>query len=76
MAEEAALGARNELAAAICVDRFKAAGDAPAQLVALKALQGWNRGTFVEKGGWAVMPDKTKPTGTAARLCADRLVAL
>src|SRR5687768_4247298 len=53
MAKEAALGARNELAAALCVDRFKAASDAPAQLVALTALQGWNRGSFVEKGGWA-----------------------
>jgi hypothetical protein len=76
MAEEAALNSRNELAAAVCVDRFKAAGDAPAQLVALKALGGWDRGSFVEKGGWAAMPDKVDPGKGAARLCADKLAAL
>jgi len=76
MADEAGLSSRNELAAAVCVDRFKAAGDAPAQLVALKALQGWSRGSFVEKGGWAAMPDKVDPGKGAARLCADKLAAL
>jgi hypothetical protein len=76
MAREAALGSRNELAAAVCVDRFKAAGDAPAQLVALKALGGWDRGSFVEKGGWAAMPDKVAPGDGAARLCGDKLAAL
>ena len=76
MADEAALSSRNELAAAVCVDRFKAAGDAPAQLVALKALGGWDRGSFVEKGGWAAMPDKVAPGDGAARLCGDKLAAL
>ena len=75
-AQEAALGSRNELAAAVCVDRFKAAGDAPAQLVALKALGGWDRGSFVEKGGWAAMPDKVDASQGTARLCADKLAAL
>ena len=76
MAREAALGSRNELAAAVCVDRFKAAADGPAQLVALKALQGWDRGSFVEKGGWAAMPDKVDPGDGTARLCGDKLAAL
>jgi len=76
MADEAGLSSRNELAAAVCVDRFKAAGDAPAQLVALKALQGWSRGSFVEKGGWAAMPDKVDPGNGTARLCGDKLAAL
>jgi hypothetical protein len=76
MAQEAALGSRNELAAAVCADRFKAAADGPAQLVALKALSSWSRGEFVEKGGWAAMPDKVDPGKGAARLCADKLAAL
>jgi len=76
MAREAALTSRNELAAAVCVDRFEAAGDAPAQLVALKALGSWDRGSFVEKGGWAAMPDEVDPGKGAARLCADKLAAL
>ena len=75
-AREAALGARNELAAAVCVDRFEAAADGPAQLVALKALGGWDRGSFVEKGGWAAMPDKVASGDGTARLCADKLAAL
>ena len=76
MAEAAAAGTRDTLVAAVCVDRFQAGGDAQAQLAALKELQGYSRGSFIEKGGWAVMPDKAKPTATAARLCADQLVAL
>ena len=76
MAEAAAAGTRDTLVAAVCVDRFQAGGDAQAQLAALKLLQGYSRGSFIEKGGWATMPDKAKPTATAARLCADQLVAL
>ena len=76
MAQEAALGSRNELAAAVCADRFEAAADGPAQLVALKALGSWDRGEFVEKGGWAAMPDKVDPGKGAARLCADKLATL
>ena len=76
MADEAGLSSRNELAAAVCADRFKAVADGPAQLVALKALSSWSRGEFVEKGGWAAMPDKIDPGKGAARLCADKLAAL
>ena len=77
MAKEAASGARQELAAAVCVDRFQGAGDATAQLVALKGLgNAWDRGNFVEKGGWAAMPAGAGPTDRAARLCADRVAEL
>ena len=76
MAENAAASARDQLVAAVCVDRFQAGNDAHAQLGALKALGAYERGSFVEKGGWATMPDKIVPTGTATRLCADKLVAL
>jgi hypothetical protein len=76
MAKEAAAGARQELAAAVCVDRFQGAGDATAQLVALKGLgNAWDRGNFVEKGGWAAMPGPrtSEPASRVARACADRL---
>jgi hypothetical protein len=76
MAEAAAAGSRDTLVAAVCVDRFQAGGDAQAQLAALRLLQGWDRGAFIEKGGWATMPDSAKPTNSAARLCADQLTAL
>ena len=76
MAAAAAAGGRDQVVAAVCVDRFQAGRDAHGQLAALKELKGYNRGSFIEKGGWAVMPDKAKPTTAAARLCADRLAAL
>jgi hypothetical protein len=76
MAAAAAASGRDELVATICVDRFRAGRDAHSQLAALKELQGWNRGAFIEKGGWATMPDKAKPASMAARLCADQLTAL
>jgi hypothetical protein len=72
----AGAGGRDELVATICVDHVQKQRDAHGQLAALKELQGWNRGAFIEKGGWATMPDKARPTGTAARLCADQLEAL
>jgi hypothetical protein len=76
MAEAAAGSARDTLVAAVCVDRFQAGGDAQAQLAALKLLQGYNRSSFIEKGGWAVMPDKSTASRAATSLCADQLVAL
>lgn len=76
MAEQAAASARYNLAAAVCVERFKAAGDMAAQLTTLKDLQGWNRSSFIEKGGWAKMPDRSEPTSRAATLCATQLVAV
>src|SRR4051812_24706218 len=76
MAEEAATGSRNELAAALCVDRFRAAADAPARLVALKALGAWDRRGVVERGGRAGLPAGAGPTDRAARLCADRVAEL
>ena len=76
MAQNAAVSAHDELVAVICVERFQSGRDAHGQLAALKELQSWNRGSFIEKGGWATMPDKATQTSTAARLCADQLMAL
>jgi hypothetical protein len=76
LADSAATGSREQLVAAVCVNRFQAGSDAQAQLTELKGLQGWNRTTFIEKGGWAVMPDRTEASKAATTLCANQLVAL
>lgn len=55
---------------------MRVGGYAPAQLVALKEMQSWDRTSFIEKGGWALMPDKAKPASAALRLCADQLAAM
>ena len=84
MAAESAAQARQQLAAVVCVDRFMAAPDMQAQLTALKGLErSYQRGKFVEDGGWAIMAvgsnaESTTPVSSsdhrkAAVLCAEEL---
>jgi hypothetical protein len=76
MAEDAANGARDGIMASLCVDQFKAGPDMAAQLVTLKGLTTWNRSDFIQKGGWAAMPNDAKFSASAAKLCGDQLAAL
>jgi hypothetical protein len=84
MAEQSAAQARQELAAVVCVDRFMAEPDMHAQLTALKGIErSYQRGKFVEDGGWAIMPvgsgaEASAPVSSsdqrkAAGLCAEAL---
>lgn len=61
--------------APVCVERFQRAGDAPAKLAALKAINDYERSTFIEKGGWAGAPGKDVPdrVPAVARACATLL---
>ena len=77
MTEKAALGAHQELAAAICAGRFAAAPDAHVQLATLKGItSSYQRGKFVEDGGWAVMPGAASADRQDANACADGLLKL
>jgi hypothetical protein len=62
--------------APVCADRFRHAGDATANLAALKKVESWSQGDFVEKGGWAAVPGKNSPEqlSAVARACASLLV--
>ena len=84
MAAQSAAEARQELVAAVCVDRFMTAPDVHAKLSALQGLErSYQRGKFVEDGGWAVMPVSSSAAETlpvtsrdqreAAGLCAEAL---
>ena len=84
MAEESAAQARQELAAVVCVDRFMAAPDVAALLTVLKGIErSYQRGKFVEDGGWAIMPVSSDAEASAqvsssdqrkaAGLCAEAL---
>jgi pimeloyl-ACP methyl ester carboxylesterase len=60
--------------APICVEKFRQAADASANLAELKkATYAWDQGKFVEKGGWATMPGSTEPNSAVARACAESL---
>jgi len=74
MASKAAIGARAELAAALCVSRFESAPDAAAKLASLKASDSWKRGDVIEKDGWVTVANIKEPVAGAAILCVERLM--
>jgi len=71
-AEEAALATR----AAICVAQFMKAPNAQEKLKELKEISSWERGAFIEKGGWDKMPGEAEASHTVSRACADGLELL
>jgi len=73
MAKQRAESAVVAALAPICVDKFRHAADAPANLVALKKVNSWQQGSFIENGGWATMPGATSPDSAVARACAEIL---
>ncbi len=58
--------------APICVENFRQAGDVSTNLAALKKVDSWQQGAFVEKGGWAKVPGSNAPDqlSAVARACA------
>jgi len=62
--------------APICVDQFQRGTDAAAHLTELKKASTWEQATFVEKGGWAVMPGSKSPDSGVAQACATMLDSL
>ena len=59
--------------APICVDRFRAQGDAPAKVAELAKASTWERGNLVEKSGFALMPGSKTADTDVARACAEML---
>ena len=72
-AKEAADSAVVRVLAPICAEKFQQQADAGAKLVDLMKASTWERGTFVEKGGWATMPGNSSPSTGVARACAELL---
>ena len=72
MGDEAVLAAR----AAICVAQFMKDPNHEEQLQALGKLISYQRGPFIEKGGWDKMPGEEKAGSTVARACAEGLEVL
>ncbi len=70
--EEAVLATR----AAICVAQFIKDPNFKGKLKELKAIDSWDRSTFIEKGGWDKMPGEQKASSTVSRACADGLAYL
>jgi hypothetical protein len=58
--------------APICVERFRTQGDAVVRTALVKASS-WERGSLIEKSGFATMPGSTTADSDVARACADIL---
>ena len=58
--------------APVCVEKFQRGSDASANLVALKKVDAWSQGEFVEKGGWATVPgsNTSERVSAIAKACA------
>jgi len=63
--------------APICADRFKNTAEAASNLTALKKIDSWQQGDYVEKGGWAGSPGSNPPAQVTAvaKACATLLTA-
>ena len=72
MGEEAVLAAR----AAICVAQFMKEPNHEEKLQELGKLISYQRGPFIEKGGWDKMPGEERAGPLVARACADGLEVL
>jgi hypothetical protein len=63
--------------APICVDQFRQATNASANLTELNKISyAYDRGTFIENGGWAIMPGNEKADSAVAKACAETLGTL
>jgi len=59
--------------ASICADRFRAQGDATVKIGELSKVSTWDRGGFIERSGFALMPGSKTADSDVARACADSL---
>ncbi len=62
--------------AAICVAQFIKQPNHEEKLKELEKVSNWDRGTFIEKGGWDKMPGQEKADYGVSRACADGLELL
>ena len=63
--------------APICVDQFRQAVNAGTNLSELhKFNYTWDRSTFVEAGGWAIMPGSGDADPAVTKVCAETLANL
>ena len=60
--------------APICVDKFRHAKNVEENLGKLNAISySWEKGSYVNKGGWATLPGNEEPNSAGAQACAEML---
>ena len=73
MTEKGAKSAVVAVLAPICVDKFRQAAAASANLIELQKVSSWQQGSFIENGGWATLPGSELANTAVAEACANML---
>ena len=75
MAKETAANAVAERLGSICVAQFNRDSENGQKLKEMKEKDSWDKGRYVEKQNWAIMPGEDKPDSKVADACAKQLTA-
>ena len=73
MAKEIAANAVAERLGTICAAQFNRDSEKDQKLKEMKGKDTWDRGRYVEKQSWAIMPGDEKPDVGVADACAKHL---
>ena len=73
LAKEAAADAVIERLGTICVAQSNRDSAKDQKLKEMKSKETWDRGRYVEKQNWAIMPGEDKADGRVADACAKQL---
>jgi hypothetical protein len=73
MAKEIAAEAVAERLGSICVAQFNRDSDKGQKLKEMKEKDSWDKGRYIEKQSWAIMPGEDKPDSRVADACAKQL---
>lgn len=73
MAKETAADAVAERLGTICVAQFNRDSGRDDKLKEMKGKDAWDKGRYVEKQSWAIMPGEDKPDSKVADACAKHL---
>ena len=73
MAKETAATAVAERLGTICVAQFNRDTAKSQKLIEMKGQDTWERGRYIEKQSWAIMPGDEKPESGVVDACAKQL---
>jgi len=73
MAKEIAADAVADRRGTICVAQFNRDSDKGEKLKEMKGKDSWDKGRYIEKQSWAIMPGEEKPDSKVADACAKHL---
>ena len=73
MAKEIAADAVAERLGTICVAQFNRDSDKDEKVKEMKGKDSWDKGRYIEKQSWAIMPGDEKPDSGVADACAKQL---